>query len=267
MLDITSKGLKPPYIIHSDLFKSFHFIKAQYLQDRQANNPLRLHFDLLAEALGTENLILPCFNYDFPRTKVFNTSSTPSQVGALSNFVLKNQLLQRTDTPIFSFLTNTPTPSKRSQHPFGAGSLFETVFQENGTIIFYGTEISSCTYLHFVEHQYGPPLYRYDKRFHGQVITEGSHRAVSIEMHVRPLGLKLNYNWNLLKNLLEEHNALVSLAKRCFAVSTKDLSTIWGTQLKKDPFKILTPETKAVIQKTYKKLGRRFQQSDFEDAA
>lgn len=266
MLEIPVGKIQPPFLIHSDLFKSFHLIKNIYLQNRAEADPFLLHFDLLCGVFGRDNIILPAFNYDFPTTRCFDVESSPSQVGALTEYVLNKHLLKRTETPIFSFLTNTMQTEGVSHFPFGAGSVFETVFEQGGTVVFYGAGIEACTYLHFVEQQFGPPVYRYDKRFEGVVVGQGRVRDVSVEMHVRPRGVALDYDWPFLLALLRDQAVIVNLAERCFAVRAQDLSNIWGAQLRSDPFSVLSAQTRPALRAQYEQLGRRFQLADFEEA-
>ena len=168
MLDIDLKNLKPPYLIHSDVFSTFGLIKEEYKSSALKVNPLELHFSLLCELFSRDNIILPSFNYDFPKTKLYDTKLTNSQVGSLTNYVLENELLSRTKTPIFSFLSNISALLSEHNFPFSTGSVFDFLHNNDGTIVFYGAEIFSCTYIHYVENQFGPPVFRYDKRFIGQ---------------------------------------------------------------------------------------------------
>ena len=91
MLVIDSKKLKPPYLIHSDLLKTFGLIKEEYKNSKGKKCPLEMHFNLLSNLFSKENLIFPSFNYDFPKTKFFDTQLTLSQVGSLTNYILEKK--------------------------------------------------------------------------------------------------------------------------------------------------------------------------------
>ena len=119
------------------------------------------------------------------------------------NYVLENQFLSRTKTPIFSFLTDIKDVLCGHNFPFSTGSVFDFVNNNDGTIVFYGAEISSCTFLHYVENQFGPPVFRYDKKFIGSISDGQTISNTFVEFHARPLGLELDYNWDLLLKLLE----------------------------------------------------------------
>jgi hypothetical protein len=264
MLDIDLKNIKPPYLIHSDVFKTFVFIKEAHKSIETRRDALSLHFNFLCNLFGKNNIILPSFNYDFSKTKIYNVKLTDSQVGSLTNFVLKSNLLKRTKTPIFSFLTNIADLLSEHNFPFSSGSVFDFIHRNDGSIIFYGAEISSCTFLHFVESQYGPPKYRYDKRLTGTITDGHSTNPTFVEFHVRPFGLKLDYNWNFLFKLLFDNGAIYKLSNNFFAIKARDVSNIWGNYFLKNQFDILSIDTKKIIFNKFISIGRRFTQKDFE---
>jgi len=264
VLDIDLRRHKPPYLVHSDTFRMFGLVRDRYSKSDAQQDLSKLHFDYFCEKFGKDNLVLPSFNYDFPKEKTFDVLKTPSQVGSLTNYVIKNSLLKRTATPIFSFLTNIAELLTENNTPFSRGSVFDRMYQMDGTVIFYGTKIDSCTYLHFVEDQFGPPLFRYQKEFAGQLVDGQSAREIKVEFHVRPMGLDLDYDWDKLNQLLIDSNVVTNLAKGCFAVKVKDLSRVWGDFFKKNQFEILSAETKDSVLGEYQKIGRRFIKSDFE---
>lgn len=264
MFKLDLKKYRPPYLVHSDTGRMFGHIRENYLTSYRQQNLLELHFSFLCEKLGKDNLVLPSFNYDFPKFKIYDLLKTPSQVGSLSNHIIENNILKRTTTPIFSFLTNISELLIENYRPFSRGSVFDRLHELDGTIIFYGAKIDSCTYLHFIEDQFGPPLYRYQKEFTGQIINNKLAKEVKVEFHVRPMGLNLDYDWDTLNQLLIDNDAVTTLTKGCFAIKVKDLYLIWGDFFKKNQFDILSEKTKYPLLKKYQDIGRRFIKSDFE---
>ena len=129
--------------------------------------------------------------------------------------------------------------------------------------MFYGTDISSCTYLHYVESKYGPP-YRYDKKFNGKIILDNTSNDVSVKFHVRPLGLDFDYNWDFLFGILRENNVVVDLGINFFGIKVRDISNIWGEVIKEAPTKILSKECANEVQNKLDTIGRRYLISDFE---
>lgn len=265
MLDIDLKNLKPPYLIHSDIFRASCFLKKEIICGHNGSNINEIHLRFLSKCFGNDNLIFPSFNYDFPRSKIFNIKTTPSQVGDLTNYVLNGGSFHRTKTPMFSFLTKMNNLTNDYHNaPFGYGSVFDYIFNNDGSIIFYGTGVDSCTYLHFVEFQFGPPIYRYDKTFSGTLIDGADSTEVDVSFHVRPLGLNLDYKWDYLYELLNETRSIIRFTNNFFAVKARRISDIWGNVLQKNPFSILDEQARPKVEQKWILLGRRFLISDFE---
>lgn len=265
MLDIDLKRLKPPFLVHSDLFRTHRLIRENHNSVKNNSEFAHKHFDFLSHTFGKENLILPSFNYLFPKDRVFDVQDTQSQVGALTNFVLDNQLLKRTKTPIFSFLSNISDLINDHNKPFSKGSVFDFINQNDGTIVFYGTSILSCTFLHYIENQCGPPLYRYDKKFSGVIIDNALPSQTHVEFHVRPSGLNIDYNWAMLFDLLKSEGVIHDLGFRVLAVKARDLIDTWGDVFLVDQFSFLSQETKGAVKQKFNQLGRRFVKKDFEE--
>ena len=68
-------------LVHSSLKR---LIKKVISEFNTAVTPLMV-YDSLMESIGKEGtLILPLFNFDFPKAKFFNINETPSHMGALT---------------------------------------------------------------------------------------------------------------------------------------------------------------------------------------
>ena len=264
LLDIDLKNLKPPFLVHSDLFNTSGLINELFKKEDKKLEPTILHLKLLMNVFGKDNLIFPSFNYSFPKDKLFDLQRTPSDLGVLPNYIISNDFFKRTKTPIFSFLTNIPELLIHHNRPFSHGSVFDFLYKNDGAVIFYGAEISSCTYLHYVEDQYGPPLFRYEKQFSGLLVDNDAIEETNVEFHVRPLGIDFDYNWDQLFELLSSSNVVKRLGPAVFAVRCKDLSLVWGEYFSKDQFAILSKSTSHSVKNKVNEYGRRFVQSDFE---
>ena len=108
-------------------------------------------------------------------------------------------------------------------------------------------------------------MFRYDKKFIGSISDNQTISETFVEFHARPLGLELDYNWDLLLKLLLDNNALHSLSNNFFAVKAKDLLGIWGNFFIKNQFDILSLQTKDIVSDKFNSIGRRFIQKDFEE--
>jgi len=263
-LAIGLNKFNPPFLVHTDIFRTAHLVRKQRGINRNLSQIFRAHVSYLENYFGAGNLIFPTFNYDFPKTQLFDVEKTDSQVGSLTNYVRSLDNFYRTRTPIFSFAVSELMAKTYSNMPFGKGSLFDDLYEGDGTIVFYGTGINTCTYLHFVESQIGPPRYRYDKTFNGTLISNGARMECEVFLHVRPLGINWGYDWSELERTLSNAGAIISLGCNIFAVKARNLSEIWGDRIRVDDLSILSDDCRLEISRRLTNLGRRFILSDFE---
>ena len=233
MSAIDLKKLDPPFIIHSDVFKVFHLIEKNFKR-RDRNKIEQKHFYFLNKNFGSKNILIPSFNYGFAETKKFDLDKTPSEVGTLSNYILNNNLLYRTDTPFFSFLHKMQKNISFGYTPFGKGSVFDYVFKNGGSIIFYGADIDSCTFIHYLESAKKQPVYRYDKKFSGSIINKNKIKKVEVKLHVRPNNFFLDYDWNKIFNLLNRKKMIKKFGRNFFGLRAKDIYEIWLEKFEKD---------------------------------
>jgi len=264
MSGIDLRGLKPPYLIHVDTFRSIDLAIKHLGKEATLSNLVSSHFETLCYFFGKENIIIPAFNYDFPKTGFFSCARTPIHVGQLPNHILEKALLNRTPTPIFSFLTDISELRGITKKPFSDGSVFDFIRKENGSIIFYGTDIKSCTYLHYVEDILGPPLYRYDKNFSGIVDYGDSCGEAEIQLHVRPAGLAIDYDWASLDRTLDRHNAKVKLSASTFAINAQTLFELWGEKFSVNQLQLLDFKSRKRIGKHLNPRNLRLRREDFE---
>lgn len=268
MLDFSKIRFKPPYLIHSDLLKTKSLIGG--IESTTTNKKLAIlnaHLNLLSNYLGANNLIFPSFNYDFTKTGIFDMRASKSQVGALTNHVLESNTWGRTKTPVFSFLTKiNDLTNDFLLEPYGNNSVFEYLYKNDGSIILYGSDISTCTYLHYIETAFGPPAYRYDKSFSGKIIDHNETFNVKVSFHVRPNKIDLEYDWDMLTMNLLKNNIIHQNSSNRFitVMKARELHESWGNIISKDPFGILTPTCKEIMQQHFNIINRRFILSDFE---
>lgn len=260
-MKISSKlDLKPPFLVHSDVFNA-----RRYISYNENENIRELHIKFLSNSFGVDNLVFPAFNYDFPKTKIFDVQNDPVQVGSLPQYLLDSQKYFRTETPVFSFLSKSANLPTTNMAPFSTGSVFDCLYQSDGTILFYGADISSCTYLHFIESQIGGVPYRYNKMFNGTIINQEKTRHATVVFHVRPLGYDFTYNWDYLVALLNNVNKIYKLGTNFFAIKARDLSEIWGTAFAENTFQCLDLQMRDPVMKKIKELGRAIHITDCED--
>ena len=163
----------------------------------------------LHEAVGERGaIIVPTFNYDFCKGKVFDYDYSPSQVGLFSNWVLFKPDAHRSTHPIFSFATRD-IEGRRLLHfdwdrdAFGFDSIFARLLNVNAKMLFYHCSFNACTFVHLPEQEYGVD-YRYKKDFTGTVITnEGIFMQETFPYNVRYLKAGIKHNFKLLESKLK----------------------------------------------------------------
>ncbi|MBC8479034.1 MAG: AAC(3) family N-acetyltransferase [FCB group bacterium] len=119
-------------------------------------------------------LLLPTFNYTFPKTRTCDLRDQPSEVGILTEeFRSKTPL--RSGHPIFSFSGTGEKaelilkPDTAEFNPFGENSVFSRLHDSDAIMLMLGVSIvSACTYLIYCESRNQVP-YRFYKPFYGNV--------------------------------------------------------------------------------------------------
>lgn len=134
-------------------------------------------YDSLMESVGEEGtLILPLFNFDFPKTKFFNIYESPSHMGALTEVARNHPKSVRTGHPIYSFAVRGKHADKfkdvDNYSGYDSNSPFALLHHLNGKIASIGlSDQNSMTSYHYVEECNLVP-YRYFKEFKGEYIDK-----------------------------------------------------------------------------------------------
>ena len=235
-----------PVLVHSDPFRAARMVKP--VRDRSAF--LDAHIAVLLEAAAGRSLWLPTFNYDFPRTFIFDVRASESQLGPIPERFRMSTAEWRTPIPIFSIAGIGQDPQPRwgtGTDPFGEDSIFAELVRSDGVVLYYGDTFHYNTLVHYSERISGGPVYRYDKLFPGRVVmNDGSVVEGSLDYHVRPLGTGLDYDWT---RLLDEaiHAGVcrrLGNAPEILAASAKALNELWVSSLRRDSFSLLDEQTR-----------------------
>lgn len=255
-----------PVFVHSDPFRAAKLVDR--VRDRVAY--LDAHLSVLLDAAGDRQLFVPAFNYDFPRTGVFDVTESASQLGPLPERFRVTRADWRTPVPIFSAAGTGADPGivwGDETDPFGDASLFAQLVSGDGVILYYGDTFHYNTIVHYAERLSGGPVYRYDKLFPGKVIMpDGRGVDGSLRYHVRPLGSGLEYDWRRL--LVQAIDAGICRRLEGYpeilAASAGQLCDLWGAAMSRDPFALLDERTRKWVEPAVDEIGRRFVISDFE---
>jgi aminoglycoside 3-N-acetyltransferase len=254
-----------PVFVHSDPFRAARLVKP--VRDRNAY--LDAHIALLREAASGRSLWIPTFNYDFPRTKVFDTADSESQLGPIPERFRTAVAEWRTPIPMFSVAGIGAKPRQRwgeMTDPFGADSMFAELVEQDGVVLYYGDTFHYNTIVHYAERLVGGPMYRYDKVFEGVVIDNGVEHRGSLNYHVRPFGTGLDYDW---PRLQEEAIAAGVVTKHetypeILVAPAKRLCDLWVREMRHDPCALLDEKSRRWVEPAIEEAGRRFVITDFE---
>jgi aminoglycoside 3-N-acetyltransferase len=258
-----------PLIVHSDVMYAMKAVKLV----SNINQLLSAHIEALEYCASSRSLLFPTFNYQFPKTKLYNINSTPSEVGQLSEFARKNWAKWRTDVPMYNFCGVGEELSLSHEdiiNPFGEHSVFAEVTNNDGVVLMYGTSVARSTIIHYIEHMIdGGPLYRYDKEFYGTVSdVNGVDKNITLINHVRPLVKQIVYDWDKIEQDLLKDGILLPIkegASFAFIYSAQKIFDYLSLRIESDPFYLIDDESKLWAIPMIDKLGRRLHLSDFEN--
>ncbi|MFC1856979.1 AAC(3) family N-acetyltransferase [Thermodesulfobacteriota bacterium] len=152
---------------------------------------LNAHFDALCElvdlAVGT--IVVPTGCTSLCNTdKIFNPDETPSEVGALTEFIRKQQGAVRSFHPFVSYAAIGKDAEAicgdAARHAFGPETPHKRLVDMNALEISIGLHpMKTCSLVHHIELVMGVP-YRYVKEFVHPVLRDGILRREPFYMYV-----------------------------------------------------------------------------------
>jgi aminoglycoside N3'-acetyltransferase len=215
---------------------------------------------IICAAADGRTVLIPTFNYDFTRTRLYDPAAAPGQVGSLSAHCAQNHAQRRTLTPIFNFCAFGDQPFDRApvEHPFGAGSAFGTLFREEGAILFLGADMIANTFVHYVECA-ADIGYRYLKHFPGAVMRDGRPEPIDFRFPVRPLTPGAVAYGDLGEADLRAAGVLKQFPiglGRGLIVGARAYHDLVRARLARDELYLLTPSARAITERLYAEYGR-----------
>ena len=148
-----------------------HSNSAGILQYGKDNKNLNIFFQVLRKKLGVNGtIVFPCYNYSILKSKLLNWSKHKSEVGLLSNFMMKKKNFIRTKNPVFSHILN----GKLRKELLDSNDLtafdnnnnfFQKIVDNKFKILGFCCPLNTMTLLHYIECQSKVP-YRFYKKFH-----------------------------------------------------------------------------------------------------
>lgn len=238
-----------PLFIHSGIRKSLVAIR-DYGATSTENFKSSLYQFFCSFVDGDlRRLIFPAFNYDFGRTRNFDVDKDPVQVGSFPEYVRSHKPYVRSEIPFFSVLSKPDLGLLTNGviNPFGKASCFQVLIDSDASLMFSGAPLHSITFIHYVEEVSGGPKYRYLKSFPGEIVSHGEERSCDFAMHVRPMGVHMDYDWPRLSEELQNEGIMrfSEKSKEIFFINTRELLEFWGNKLTDDPLYLLDAESLA----------------------
>ena len=93
-------------------------------------------------------------------------------------------------------------------YPFGKKSVFESLYNKNGYVMFFGSNFSP-TFLHYIENQHLNKIcYREKKEVEGKIIYKKKIKNIIIKFHVRKKNIPLQYDLKKIEKDLKKNNIL-----------------------------------------------------------
>jgi len=183
-------GVRPDdtLFVHSDVRTSLR------LEGARLPDKLTTLADGLAGAVPDGTLLIPTFTYSFTRGEDYDVESSPSTVGAFSEWYRHRPGVRRTADPLFSVAYEGSlggdwdealcTPGDTVA--FGPASVFARLRELDAKLLCWGIGIEALTFAHYTE-QYLEVPYRFMKDFSGTVRAGGEATEVTSSYYVREL--------------------------------------------------------------------------------
>lgn len=216
----------------------------------------------LEELASGRTLVVPTYDYSFTSSGVFDMRTRRTDLGALSNEILRRENWFREATPVFSHAAlEGHIPA--STNPFSTNSIFHTLANTDSQIYLLGVDVSKMTFIHYVEDRAGIP-YRYQKTFNGILISDEGLRETSVSFHVRPLSGIVSYDFEKISDLLIRRKVMHQLRSRSYVLRAREVMETLTEAMDKDALWALTPSSRQMVEIELSKLGRPFDLHDFE---
>ena len=162
--------------------------------------------------LGSKKIIIPTYNYDFVKKKIFNIKKDKSQVGSFTEYFRKKYYYNRTNIPVYSSCSNFKIKKIKKENKIidilGIDSDFNNLIKNNGNIINYEVDFAP-TFIIFIEKLNSDKImYRYSKQIDGLFIEGNKKKNISIDLYVKPRKINITYDLSKIKKDLIKNKVL-----------------------------------------------------------
>lgn len=157
--------------------------------------------DLIARIVGGSTLLFPAYNFDFPRTKAFDLTLSPPQVGIVPERAWKRLSMQRTRQPMNSYFVCGPETDDVLALPcttaWGDDGVMGWMETRNARLCTLGLPWEkSISFVHRCEQVANVP-YRYLKKFSGTLYDNNVELGLCTEVFfTRPMTYHIEEDWS-----------------------------------------------------------------------
>ena len=174
-----------------------HSNSAGILQFGSNKKNLKILFQVLKKKIGDKGtIVFPCYNYSILKSKLLIWSNLRSEVGLLSDFMIKNKSFTRTKNPVFSHIVYGKLKKKllnsNNLTAFANdNNFFQKIIDHKFKILGFCCPLNKMTLLHYIECQSKVP-YRFCKKFKLRIREQKKYKSVVYKYFVGKK--KVNYS-------------------------------------------------------------------------
>ena len=219
LFDRLKVGKNDSIVLHSNFAGIYQY-------EKSFDNKLYEKFlNFLLKRIGKKGTILiPTYNYDFTKGKIFNREKSKSNVGSFGNYLIKQYSKNRTFEPIFSHIVfgklKKNILNSDTNECFGKKSVFAEMEKKNFKIVCFCCSASTMTFLHFVEKKMNVK-YRFDKSFEGYIKNKKNKKKVFLKYYVGKKETNYRLNEEQILKIIDKNNFIVTNYGRFACSSAK----------------------------------------------
>ena len=246
------------YYFHTDFFVFFsNFSKKYKILNK---HKVFKHMYNEIKDISNNKIIIPTYNYNFPKTKIFDYYNDISEVGAFSEYFRRKYKNNRTEIPIFSDTSNyNLNLITRAKNPFDKYSVFEYLKKNKGEVVNFGSNFAPTFIMYIEKNIKLGPIYRFEKEFDG-VIKKKIKKKICIKFFCRPMTIKIEYDLKKIqRELLNEGILKIKKTDSKFSYNMFNCKEFYDFaiyKLKKNNFYFLTKNNGNFLKKIIQAKGR-----------
>ena len=163
-------------------------------------------------------------DYNYAKKKIpfnLNDKNISKEIGSFSKYIFSLKNSYRSNNPLFNLCSIGPNAKKINSNcsptAFGVNSVWDKLYKKNCEMIFIGCDLSVCTFLRYIEFNFGVP-YLYNKYFN---LPIKKHNRVLNTFSISPLrflNTKIEYNTNKFQRILKEKRLLTLSKSKDFKI-------------------------------------------------